>query len=35
MLFRTGGLRAKDVGKRDVLESIRLSDLIVVLGECH
>src|SRR5580693_2143460 len=34
-LFRTGRLRAQDVGERDVLESIRFSDLIVVLSKCH
>ncbi len=31
--FRTRRLRAQDVGQRDILEPIRLPDLIVVLRE--
>lgn len=31
MPFRTGRLRAQDVGKRNILEPVRFSDLIVIL----
>jgi hypothetical protein len=31
MPFRTGRLRAQDVGKRNILEPVRFSDLVVIL----